>query len=125
MTLSVDVFVTGADGRTEVLDVPEGVSDLAGFESWRTTVWGSEAVRSLGTEFFPVLATGDLRVAAEQVPDFRRECAALRADLERVARGADSAKAPEEHVRQISARLRNIEDACDRARAVGGGVLVW
>ena len=72
--------VTNADGRTEVLDVPEGVSDLAGFESWRTTVWGSEAVRSLGAEFFPVLATGDLTVPPEQVPDFRRECAALRAD---------------------------------------------
>jgi hypothetical protein len=47
MTLAVDVFVRDANGEWRVLDVPEGCDDSAGFEAWRRTVWGSEAVRSL------------------------------------------------------------------------------
>ncbi|WP_230423502.1 hypothetical protein [Streptomyces radicis] len=61
MSLSVDVFVVEAGGAIRVLDVPAGCSDLAGFERWRTTVWGSDAVRSLGARFLPVLAEADLR----------------------------------------------------------------
>lgn len=56
----MDVFVIGADGEMCVMDVPAGCSDLAGFESWRTSVWGSESVRALGARFFPTLARGDL-----------------------------------------------------------------
>ncbi|MFE7395037.1 hypothetical protein ACFU9K_49015, partial [Streptomyces sp. NPDC057582] len=67
----MSVFVVDADGKRQVLEVPEGCSDLAGFERWRTSVWGSEVVRSLGATFFPVLADADLQVAAGQVPEFR------------------------------------------------------
>ncbi|MEW2630158.1 hypothetical protein AB0903_00460 [Streptomyces sp. NPDC048389] len=125
MSLSVNVFVMGADGERQVLDVPEGCSDLAGFERWRTSVWGSEAVRSLGTRFFPVLADADLQVEADQVPAFRRECAVLRQNIEAVVAGTDPVRTLEEHKRQISERLANIEDAARRAQAAGGGVLIW
>ncbi|WP_035838975.1 hypothetical protein [Kitasatospora azatica] len=125
MSLSVDVFVVGEDDQMEVLDVPVGSSDLAGFESWRTVVWGSEAVRSLGARFFPILASRDLRVAPNQAADFLAECALIRSNLELVAPSADPAKSHTEYVRQISERLRNIEDACERAQGVAGGVLIW
>jgi hypothetical protein len=125
MSLSVDVFVVGEDAQMDVLDVPAGSSDLAGFESWRTVVWGSEAVRSLGATFFPVLASGDLTVAPNQAADFLAECALIRSNLELVAPSADPAKSHAEYVRQISERLRNIEDACERAQGVAGGVLIW
>src|SRR5687767_8852378 len=105
MSLSVDVFVIGADGKRQVLDVPEGCSDLAGFERWRTSVWGSEAVRSLGARFLPVLADADLRVEADQVPAFLRECAVLRQNIEAVVAGTDPVRTMEEHRRQISERL--------------------
>ncbi|MGW6740836.1 hypothetical protein ACWGDX_08835 [Streptomyces sp. NPDC055025] len=125
MSLSVHVFVVGEDDQMNVLDVPAGSSDLAGFESWRTVVWGSEAVRSLGATFFPVLAGGDLTVAPNQAADFLAECALIRSNLGLVAPSADPATSHAEYVRQISQRLRNIEDACERARGVAGGVLIW
>ncbi|MFE7331874.1 hypothetical protein ACFU8W_44730 [Streptomyces sp. NPDC057565] len=125
MSLLVSVFVVDADGKRQVLEVPEGCSDLAGFERWRTSVWGSEVVRSLGATFFPVLADADLQVAAGQVPEFRRECALLREHLEEIVAGSPAVRTVEELKRQISERLANIEDAARRAEGMGGGVLIW
>ncbi|GAA3792309.1 hypothetical protein [Streptomyces chiangmaiensis] len=125
MSLSVDVFVVGEDDKMNLLDVPDGSSDLGGFERWRTSVWGSEAVHSLGARFFPILARGDLTVAPDQVADFLDECALIRSNLELVAPSADPAKSHAEYVRQISERLRNIEDAAERAQSVRGGVVIW
>lgn len=125
MSLLVDVFAVGEDGEVDVLDVPDGSSDLAGFERWRTSVWGSEAVRSLGARFFPVLAKADLKVLPEQVADFRSECALVRSNLDVVAPRTDPSKAHAVYVWEISERLRNIEEAAERAQAVAGGVLIW
>ncbi|MFD6181370.1 hypothetical protein [Streptomyces goshikiensis] len=88
----MDVFVVGEDGQVNVLDVPEGSSDLAGFERWRTSVWGNETVRSLGTSFFPVLASDDLKVLPDQVREFLTECALIRSNLEVVAPRTDPSK---------------------------------
>lgn len=109
----------------QVLDTPAGCADLAGFESWRTTVWGSEAVRSLGARFFPVLASGDLTVAPDQVSDFLRECAMIRANLAAVVPAADLGHSREWYLDTISQRLANIQSAAGRALEAGGGVLVW
>ncbi|MWA12454.1 hypothetical protein [Streptomyces sp. BA2] len=125
MSLSVDVFVIGEDGGRHVLDTPEGANDLAGFESWRTRVWGSDAVRALGAWFFPVLADSDLWIAPGQVPDFRRECALLRANLERIASQPYPQKTYEWYLDTLSVRLGFIEDAAERAAEVGGGVVIW
>ncbi|MGW8766071.1 hypothetical protein ACWGN5_26625 [Streptomyces sp. NPDC055815] len=125
MSLSVDVFVVGSNGQIDVLDVPAGCSDLAGFESWRTSVWGSEAVRSLGASFFPVLANEDLTVFPDHVAGLLAECAVTRNNLESVAPSTDPSKSHAEYVRQISQRLQNIETAAERAQSIGGGVLIW
>ncbi|WP_457033729.1 hypothetical protein [Kitasatospora sp. P5_F3] len=125
MSLMVKVFVVDADGKRQILEVQEGSSDLAGFERWRTTVWGSEVVRSLEAQFFPVLADADLWVEARQVSDFRRECAVLRENLEEIVAGGSPVRTAEELRRQISERLANIEDASRRAEGMGGGVLIW
>ncbi|MGW1373081.1 hypothetical protein ACWD6P_02220 [Streptomyces sp. NPDC002446] len=125
MSLSVDVFVVGADGEPQVQDVPDGCSDAAGFESWRTRVWGAEVVRSLGAVFLPVLAEADLQVEPEQVPAFLRECLLLRENLERIAADTEDVRTIEEHRGVISVRLAIIEDAARRASAMGGGVLIW
>ncbi|MFC9329063.1 hypothetical protein [Kitasatospora sp. NPDC057015] len=125
MSLSVKAFVVGEDGKRNLLDVPEGSADLAGFERWRTSVWGSESVRSLGATFFPVLASSDLTVMPDQVADFLDECALIRSNLGLVAPSADPAKSHAEYVRQISERLRNVEDAAARAQGVMGGVIIW
>jgi hypothetical protein len=125
MSLLVDVFVIGDDGEMNLLDVPDGCSDMAGFENWRKAVWGSTAVRSLGARFFPDLAEGDLTVAPEQMSDFLVECALIRRNLEAVAPRRDPAVQGDGHVRQVSERLANIEDAGERARKSGGGVIIW
>ncbi|MGW5064416.1 hypothetical protein ACWEQ2_45365 [Streptomyces sp. NPDC004096] len=83
-------------------------------------------VRSLGASFFPVLAQADLQVEPEQVPAFLRECLLLRENLETiVASIAEPVMANQEARSAISERLAIIEGAARRARAMGGGVLIW
>ncbi|MFJ8164282.1 hypothetical protein ACIRBY_25625 [Streptomyces sp. NPDC096136] len=125
MSLLVDVFTTDEGGGTRYLDVPAGASDLAGFESWRTTVWGSEAVRSLGARFFPRLAGDDLRVAPGDVAEFIEEVLLLQANIETVAARMDSPEPLPRRVGAIADRLGNVLDAARRAERVGGGVQIW
>lgn len=128
MTLSVGVFTADENGKMlEVFDVPEGSSNLAGFESWRRTVWGSEAVRSLGAQFFPQLAKDDLYVYPDQVQGFIEECALLRSNLSLISRGSAASALDRELDQEevVSWRLANIEDAAARALAVGAGVVIW
>ncbi|MFB7107800.1 hypothetical protein [Streptomyces sp. NPDC056291] len=125
MSLSVDVFVVGADGERQIQDVPDGRDDSAGFERWRTRVWGSQEVRSLGASFFPVLADADLQVDPEQVPAFLRECLLLRENLEKIVAGIEPVRMTTDYRSAISDRLAIIEDAARRGLSMGGGVLIW
>ncbi|MFJ9777219.1 hypothetical protein ACIRVF_39310 [Kitasatospora sp. NPDC101157] len=119
MSLSVDVFVTREDGAVLYLDVPPGCSDLAGHESTRVGLWGSEAARSLGARFLPQLATSDLRVTPDQIQDFLDECATLGSNISLLASSTGQAED------YIAARLDNIISAANRAAQVGGGVVIW
>ncbi|WP_438297565.1 hypothetical protein [Streptomyces sp. HUAS TT7] len=124
MSLSVDVFVVGTDGELRILDVPDGASDLAGFERWRTT-WGSDVVGSLGARFFPQLAGADLKVEPSEVPAFLRECTLLREHLEDIVTRTVRSRTLAEHRHVLSRRLANIEDAAKRAQSMDGGILIW
>ncbi|MGX4689590.1 hypothetical protein [Streptomyces sp. JNUCC 63] len=124
MGLLVEVFVRGPDGDTRILDVPEDFHQSAGFESWRTTVWGSELVRSPGARFLPVPAGRNPEVEAARVPDFLREVALLRARPDLIAFGTRRPRTAEEHRDRIQDRLRINEEAALRALVIGGGVLV-
>jgi hypothetical protein len=123
--LSVHVFVVGEDDPMTLLDPPAAGADLAGFENWRTSVWGSDTVRALGARFFPVLASGDLVVGPEDVAVFLLECGAFRANLDTIAPPDGPSHTHEWYVQTISARLANIEAAARRALQVSGGVLIW
>lgn len=125
MSLLVEVFVREPDGGLRILDVPDDVYQSGGFESWRTTVWGSEFVRSLGARFLPVLAEQDLYVEAGDVPEFQREVALLRSRLDEVAHGTARPRTVEEHRHQIETRLRIMEESARKALEIGGGVLIW
>ncbi|MDW8804674.1 hypothetical protein P1P68_07700 [Streptomyces scabiei] len=124
MSLPVEVFVREPDGRRPILDVPDDVYRSGGFESWCTTVRGSECVRSLGARFLPVLAQEDLWVEPEEVPEFRREVALLRSRLDEVVRCTRRPRTVEEHRDRTECRLRIVEESVRKALEIGGGVLV-
>ncbi|MBO0510493.1 hypothetical protein, partial [Streptomyces beijiangensis] len=107
MSLSVDVFLREGDGF-ELLDMPPGCNDQAGFESWRTTVWGSDAVRSLGARFFPRLDRHDVEVEPDEVAAFLEECALIRANLPLIAASTAGEKTLAEHGHVLGRDLDNI-----------------
>ncbi|MEV5197656.1 hypothetical protein [Streptomyces sp. NPDC053720] len=119
MTLLVHTFVHDEQGKWQLLDDPDDGSDMAGFESSRTKLWGSEHARAVGARFFPELAADDLHVQPEDVEDFLAECELMRRHTAEL--GAHSGYGEE----YVAARLANITRAALRARSVGGGVLVW
>jgi len=134
LSLIVSVFLRG-----ETL----GESLAAGPENWRTSVWGSPQVRTLGAVYFPQLAEGDLRVTAGDLPAFLQECALLSEHLDAIAGGVDlSARKGiavnmgtgtmtaigSSHVvlrEQVSLRRANIEVAARRALRVHGELAMW
>ncbi|WP_031515888.1 hypothetical protein [Streptomyces sp. NRRL F-5123] len=119
MSLSVHTFRYDADGGHDFLDDPENGAELAGFESTRKRLWGGEDAVALGARFLPRLARGDLYVERDDVADFLAECAALRPHLGELAvRGGYLP----DYVRE---RFANIVAAAERARAVGGGIVIW
>ncbi|WP_326566941.1 hypothetical protein VSH64_34540 [Amycolatopsis rhabdoformis] len=124
MSLTVRVF-TLHGGETQLLDTPECCEDLAGFESWRTEVWGSAAARALGVRFFPMLDGGELMARPDEVPDFVVETKIMRANLDRLVPEPDRDHSREWYLDTISSRLANIQIAAGRALGVGGGVLIW
>ncbi|MFE0019885.1 hypothetical protein [Amycolatopsis sp. NPDC059021] len=124
MSLTVHVFLLD-EGEMRLLDTPACCEELAGFERWRETVWGAEAVRALGARFFPALAGGDLTVMPDQVPDFLVESKMIRANLDTIAPEADPGHSHAWYVETISWRLANIQIAAGRALGVGGGILIW
>lgn len=125
MSLLVEVFVRDPDGKLRILDVPADVYQSGGFESWRTTVWGSESVRALGARLLPLLADADLHVEAGEVPALLREVAVLRTHLDSIAAGTERPRTLAEHRAGIEDRLRIIEESAHKALEIGGGVLIW
>ncbi|MFI1177341.1 hypothetical protein [Streptomyces melanogenes] len=125
MSLLVDVFVYAPDGTREFLEVPEGVPNAAGFERWRTSVWGSPMVRSLGARFSPRLAEGDLYVEPNEARAFLDECALLASPVPLIVAGMDPGRGAEEHTHHLTSNLAHISDAVRGADEAGGGVVIW
>jgi hypothetical protein len=108
MSLTVSVYVRDGSGKS-IKDEALGGSLAAGFENWRTQVWGSPEARALDAEHFPQLAGADLCVGAGEMTAFLRECAPLCEHLDVIA----------------TLHLANIEAAARRALEVGGEVVIW
>ncbi|WP_329616122.1 hypothetical protein OG244_26290 [Streptomyces brevispora] len=118
MSLLVHTYVRGRSGKDHFLDDPEHGLTLAGFESSRTKLWGSQPVRDLGARFLPQLASTDLFVEPEDVPALLAECEVLRGHIAALA-------AHSGHLADyVATRLANITAAAERALDVDGGVIV-
>jgi hypothetical protein len=92
--------------------------DLAGFEVWRTTVWGADASIRRGASFLPTLAKGDLYIEHEELDAFEAECQLLIQDIEGFAAEIQGESAAIRH------RLENFLRAINQARQSNGGVYI-
>ncbi|WP_037909160.1 hypothetical protein [Actinacidiphila yeochonensis] len=119
MSLLVHTVVLDADGRRDFLEDPAYGGTLAGFESTRTRLWGSPAIRALGSRFFPRLDGDDLYVEHDELDGFLAECEALRPHLDRLA---GQGGYPAGYVTRC---FDNIVAAALRAKAAGGGIVIW
>ncbi|MGW1071600.1 hypothetical protein [Streptomyces sp. NPDC002537] len=119
MSLLVHTFVYDADGGHDFLEDLEYGDTLAGFESTRTRLWGSEAIRALSSRFFPRLDGADLFVEPDEIDDFLAECEALRPHLDHLAEQSGY------YADYVTQRFDNIVAAALRAKAKGGGIVVW
>ena len=89
-------------------------NDLAGFESWRQTIYG--ATRKLGLSLIPTLGDGyDIYAEGADLDLLQSEAETMIANLERIA------PSDQEGVRF---RIENILEAVRLAKAAGGGVYV-
>jgi hypothetical protein len=92
--------------------------DLAGFEVWRTKVWGTDGAIRRGAYFLSTLAKSDLYVEHEELDTFEAECQLLLRDIEGFAAEIEGDGAAIRH------RLENFLWTIERARETGGGVYI-
>jgi hypothetical protein len=119
MSLVVSAFWydTETGEFTEHTDWENG-HQMAGAETSRWELWGSEAVRHRGASFLPRLAETNLRVGPEELDGFEVEVRAL---LDDVASLASESGRKEEILRHY---LSNFLLAVAYARSKGGGVSI-
>jgi len=88
MTLVVCVSRREDDGRLTSVELEPcdgGEPSLAGFENWRSTVWGSAVSRRLGCKLLPLLATQDLHAELDDITLVMEDVARLREHIAEVA----------------------------------------
>jgi hypothetical protein len=120
MTLSVNVFQTNEAGAMMAIVEPDShPEELAGFESWRKTVYGSRASQSLGLRILPGLATGDVYTTGSELERLGDEIELTLSNLRLFAEesGADA--------ETLRFRLENIKQAVRKAIRIRGGVVIW
>jgi hypothetical protein len=92
-------------------------AELAGFEAWRSSVYGSAAVRRRGSQFLPRLAGADLLLEGDDLIAFQKECAVLLREIVELSADLDV------DAETLRFRLSNIAAATEQAIAIGG--VVW
>ena len=83
MTLIVSTYWRDPNtGKAESFTDWEDGRYMAGCESSRRKLWGSEPVRYRGAKFLPQLAESDLWITSEELDAFEAEVRALLADVD-------------------------------------------
>ena len=119
MSLLVNVYTRAPDGKMVVVDPAEPADELAGFESYRRQLYGSEAARALGLRLLPTLDGDNLYAEGADLDRLRAEAETALANIERFKA---ETQATAEGLRP---RFENIIAATRRAAELGGGVVIW
>ena len=110
MSLLVCTYKIDPKSKNLIFDpLSDNGEELAGFENWRSTVWGSEETINLGAKFLPRLKETDLYLEKEDLIEFIKECQMLIEHYED---------------RSIRFRLNNFIKAANKAILYKGGVLI-
>jgi hypothetical protein len=106
--------------KWDIIDEPDHAKELAGFETWRSKVWGSAAVIALGCRILPQLRTQDIYCLEQDVPHLTQDAKLILKHL------ADIAEATGCEAETIRYRTQNILDAALWAQEhPHGGVIIW
>jgi len=120
MSLVVSAFWTDpATGEWHTFVDEDNGYYMAGGESARSTLWGSQAVRRRGATFLPQLAHSDMWVGPDELAAFVAEVKALQADVNGLC--AELGFRPDGTLPHF---LANFLRAAEYAAARGGGVTI-
>ena len=100
-------------------DNPNQRKEMAGAETYRWEVWGSETVCSLGCILLPTLKEKDIYATGDQIEQLEREVGILRDNIALVSEQTARDMEGLEHY------LQNMTEAIGRARAISGSVVIW
>jgi hypothetical protein len=116
MTLCVDTYIYDENGEMKYLQAESG-KDLAGFESYRNTFYGSDFVKSLNLKKLYSLREGDLWAEGKELNELETEVKTFMKNLDKFVRRIEDKL-------HFEFRLQNILDAIKKAKEIGGGVVV-
>jgi hypothetical protein len=119
MTLVVNAYVRDSSGAIDFIEPDSPSEELAGFESYRQKLYGSQAAVSLGLRLLPSLATEDVYAEGPDLERLRGEAELALANIGLFE--AESGASAE----SLRPRFENIICAVHRASRVGGGVVIW
>ncbi|BDM81772.1 hypothetical protein [Acaryochloris marina] len=118
MTLVIDLF-DPSSGPYSYLNAIE--YDMAGFESYRTQLWGAQSLIRRGARYFPQLNDGDLFVYPEELDLFAAECHMIYADSVAIAQEIWRNKAQSA---RIQTYMKRFLSAIDLAKQRNAGVCI-
>jgi hypothetical protein len=116
MTLLVNVYRYEESGEMIILEPNNHSEELAGFESYRNTFYGSQVAKSLGLQLLPTLANTNLYVESQDLINLQLEAELILQNMFLFI-GIDA--------ETIQFRIHNILKAIAQAREIGGGVVIW
>jgi len=119
MSLSVEVYTTDDNGEMVLHDPKDYSETLAGFESYRTEVYGSELAKRLGFKVLPTLASNNIYAKGQEVNKLKTEAETIMREASAFAEQFNN------DAETIKYRADNIRKACIRARKMQGNVVIW
>ena len=119
MTLLVNTFIRTSAGDMDIVEPDSHADELAGFESYRHTLYGSRAALALGFQLLPKLKTEDIYAEGVDLERLQTETELALANIELFE---DESGGSAETLRF---RFENILKAVRQARRIGGGVVLW